>query len=67
MSRKEVTEGIEPEYYTANDVACILRQTKKDKIYIMCRSGELKAFQFGRTWLINKKHFDAWLKAQIPN
>ena len=66
-NRKEQLNAIEPEYYTANDVARILRQPKKDKIYIMCRSGELKAFRFGRTWLISKKHFDMWLKAQIPD
>ena len=36
----------------------MLRQTKRDKIYTMCRSGELKAFLFGRTWLIDKEYFD---------
>lgn len=55
------------DYYTASEVAVILRQTKRDKIYIMCRSGELKAFLFGRTWLIDKEYFDKWRKAQLPS
>lgn len=54
-------------YYTAAEVATMLRQTKRDKIYTMCRSGELKAFLFGRTWLIDKEYFDKWRKAQIPS
>ena len=55
------------DYYTAAEVATMLRQTKRDKIYTMCRAGELKAFLFGRTWLIDKEYFDKWRKAQIPS
>ena len=47
------------DYYTAAEVATMLRQTKRDKIYTMCRSGELRAFLFGRTWLIEKEYFDS--------
>ena len=65
-TKKEDNQSLPNHYYTAAEVATILRQTKKDKIYNMCRSGELKAFRFGRTWLIDREYFDKWRKAQMP-
>ena len=67
LKEMEILTTQQSEYYTAAEVANILRQTKRDKIYTMCRSGELKAFLFGRTWLIDKEYFDKWRKAQMPS
>ena len=52
LKEMEILTTQQSEYYTAAEVANILRQTKRDKIYTMCRSGELKAFLFGRTWVL---------------
>lgn len=51
--------------YTPREVADILKLKKTEKVYAMCRSGILPAFQIGRLWRINKKQFHEWLEAQL--
>ena len=55
----------EIEYYTVEEAAEIMRCKKKDKIYNLCRSQEIKAARFGRSWLIDKAEFDKWRAAQF--
>lgn len=52
-------------YYTAQEVATILKYQKPDKVYLLVRSGILKGFKRGRRWLIDREEFDRWRKAQI--
>lgn len=56
---------MEQEYYTVEEAAAIMRCKKKDKIYNLCRSQEIKAMRFGRSWLIDKAAFDKWRTAQF--
>lgn len=53
------------EFYTAEEVKDILRLKKKEKVYELCRSNQFPCFKLGRDWLIDKKEFDKWLKAQM--
>lgn len=52
-------------YYTAQEVATILKYQKPDRVYLLVRSGILKGFKRGRRWLIDKEEFDRWRKAQV--
>jgi excisionase family DNA binding protein len=60
MSIKENSD-----YYTVAEAAEILRCKDRQKVYILCRSRVFKAFQLGRNWLIDRKDFDKWRKAQM--
>lgn len=52
-------------YYTAQEVAAILKYQKPDRVYLLVRSGILKGFKRGKRWLIDKEEFDRWRKAQV--
>lgn len=52
-------------YYTAQEVASILKYQKPDRVYLLVRSGILKGFKRGKRWLIDKEEFDCWRKAQV--
>lgn len=52
-------------YYTAQEVAKLLKYQKPDRVYLLVRSGILKGFKRGRRWLIDREEFDRWRKAQI--
>ncbi len=54
-----------PFYYTAQEVAEILRWKKADKVYLLCRCGILKGFKRGKRWLIDAEEFHKWRKGQI--
>lgn len=53
------------ELITVKEAAEILRVVKKDKIYLLVRSGVIRGFRFGRKWLIDKKDFMRWCDAQM--
>lgn len=50
---------------TVKEAAELLRVTKRDKIYLMVRSGVIRGFRFGRKWLIDKDDLMKWCEAQI--
>ncbi|PWM76683.1 MAG: hypothetical protein DBY32_11190 [Phascolarctobacterium sp.] len=53
-------------FITVKEAAAILKTTKKDRLYLLLRSGVLKGFRFGtRKWLIDKQDFDRWCEAQM--
>lgn len=52
------------EYLTVDEAAQTLRCVKRDKIYLLVRSGIIKGFKFGRRWLIDKKEFEKWCRSQ---
>ena len=45
---------VDVEYLTVDEAAQTLRCVKRDKIYLLVRSGIIKGFKFGRRWLIDK-------------
>lgn len=50
---------------TVKEAAELLRVTKRDKIYLLVRSGVIRGFRFGRKWLIDKDALLKWCEAQM--
>lgn len=55
---------VDVEYLTVDEAAQTLRCVKRDKVYLLVRSGIIKGFKFGRRWLIDKKEFEKWCRSQ---
>lgn len=50
---------------TVKEAAELLRVAKRDKIYLLVRSGVIRGFRFGRKWLIDKDDLLKWCEAQM--
>lgn len=50
---------------TVKEAAELLRVSKRDKIYLLVRSGVIRGFRFGRKWLIDKDDLLKWCEAQM--
>lgn len=54
-----------PEFYTAQEVMKILRYSKEDQVYELCRKNKIPAFKIGRRWLIDVKGLQAFVRRRM--